>query len=356
MTVSAEPGVAAALRRATSSPSSTLTAAGGVGGASGRAPGHAWGRVPDFFIVGHFKCGTTALYEMLRQHPQIYMPDTKELWFFSPELRSRGRSPSAARPETLAGYLELFAPARADQRTGEASPSYLMSATAAERIAAERPDARIVAILREPASFLRSFHLQCVRNHVETETDLGRALALEPARRRGERIPRFCSRPHELLYSDHVRYVRQLLSYEQAFGRARMLVLIYEDFRRDNEAALREVLRFLDVDEQAPIRPVEANPSVRVRSQRLHELTQTASLGRGPLARAAKVAVKSVTWRSLRRRALRATRKRIVYGDVAAPDPNLMAELRRRFAPEVAALSEYLGRDLVSLWGYDRLR
>ena len=31
-------------------------------------------RVPDFFIVGHAKCGTTALYEMLRAHPQIYMP------------------------------------------------------------------------------------------------------------------------------------------------------------------------------------------------------------------------------------------------------------------------------------------
>lgn len=311
--------------------------------------------VPDFFIVGHFKCGTTALYEMLRQHPQIYMPETKELWFFSPELRSREREPSMARPETLERYAELFASARAEQRTGEASPSYLMSETAAERIAAERPDARIIALLREPASFLRSFHLQCVRNHVETETDLARALSLEDARRRGELIPRFCARPHELLYSEHVRYVQQLRRYEQAFGRERMLVLIYEDFRRENDAALREVLRFLAVDELARIQPVEANPSVRVRSQRLHELMQSASLGRGPISRGAKAAIKAVTWRSLRRRAMRSTRTRVLYADVAPPDPSVMIALRRRFAPEVVALSEYLGRDLVSLWGYDRL-
>jgi hypothetical protein len=48
-------------------------------------------------------------------------------------------------------------------------------------------------------------------------------------------------------------------------------------------------------------------------------------------------------------------RRRFLYADPEPPDPVLMAELRRRFAPEVRALQEHLGRDLVSLWGYDEL-
>ncbi len=312
-------------------------------------------RAPDFFIVGHFKCGTTALYEMLKAHPQIFMPETKELWFFSPELRSRDRQPSRLRPERMEDYLALFEAAAPGQCAGEASPSYLMSDTAARRIAEVRPDARIIAILREPAAFLRSFHLQCVRNHVESETDLGKALALEDARRQGREIPRFCARPHELLYSDHVRYVEQLERYRAVFPAEQILVLIYEDFRRENEATIRRVQRFLGVDDDVPLQASEANRSVRVRSQRVHELTQSVSLGRGPLSRGAKAAIKTFTSRRLRRRALTATRERVVYADTRPPDAALMRELRRRYRPNVEALSEYLDRDLVSLWGYDEL-
>ena len=55
--------------------------------------------VPDFFIVGHPKCGTTALFEMLRTHPQIYMPDCKETFYFADELRF---PPPAPRQRTAA--------------------------------------------------------------------------------------------------------------------------------------------------------------------------------------------------------------------------------------------------------------
>src|ERR1700739_2766750 len=68
------------------------------------------GRVPDFSIVGHEKCGTTALYLMLSRHPQIFMPKMKEPRFFSPELRSRfKRLGPGALPETLEQYTSLFA-------------------------------------------------------------------------------------------------------------------------------------------------------------------------------------------------------------------------------------------------------
>jgi hypothetical protein len=312
-------------------------------------------RVPEFFVVGHHKCGTSALYEMLRRHPQIYMPDVKETWYFSPELRSIGkkRRVAAARPETFDQYLSLFDQAQADQRVGENSPAYLMSRLAARRIGDVRPDARIIAILREPASFLRSFHLQCLRNHVETEKSFAKAIALEQARREGERIPRHSHRPHELLYSDHVRYVEQLQSYHAVFQPEQVLVLIYEEFRRDNEATVKKVLSFLDVDDSLPIEVIEANPSYRVRSPQLHELVRSVYMGRGPVSRRVKAGVKSVTSRAVRRDLLRLTRRRVVYGEPELEDEVVMLELRQRFKGEVVALSEYLDRDLVRLWGYD---
>ena len=312
------------------------------------------GRVPDFFIVGHPKSGTTALYEMLRSHPQIYMPDLKESWFFAPELRARpqpGRS--VKRPDTLEEYLALFEAATPAQRAGEATPSYLRSHTAARRIAELQPDARIIAILREPASFLRSFHLQCLENRTETESDLREAMALEQARSEGEKIPRACGAPEALRYSTHVRYIEQLRRYHAAFGPERVLVLIYDDFRNDNEATVRRALRFLEVDDTAPIEVTEANPTVRVRSQRLEELLRSTYQGRSPTARAVKATVKALTPSGLRREALHATQRHVVYGDPRPPDAALMLELRRRFKGEVVALSEYLGRDLLTLWGYD---
>jgi hypothetical protein len=314
-------------------------------------------KVPEFFVVGHHKCGTSALYEMLRRHPQIYMPEVKETWYFSPELRSRGkrRKVVPGRPETLEQYLSLFDGATSGQRIGENSPAYLMSHTAARSIAELQPDARIIAILREPASFLRSFHLQCLRNHVETEKDFAKAISLEAARREGRLIPRHSHRPHELLYSDHVRYVEQLRRFHAVFPRERVLVLIYEDFRRDNDATVRQVLRFLEVDDSAPIEVIEANPSVRVRSPQLHELIRSVYIGRGPVSRAAKRAITSVTSRELRREMLRLTRRGVLYGQPKPEGEDVMLELRRRFKGEVVALSEYLDRDLVSLWGYDAI-
>jgi hypothetical protein len=314
------------------------------------------GRLPDFFIVGQAKSGTTALYEMLRRHPQIFMPELKEPWFFAPELRSPFRDPrTSPRPETIEEYRALFASARPDQRAGEASSSYLTSVGAAERIAAVQPAARIIATFREPASFLRSLHFQCVQNHVETETDFRRAIELEPERRQGRRLPRSSPRPQALLYSDHVRYAEQLRRYHSRFPPEQVLVLIYDDFRADNEATLRRVLRFLEVDDAAALETIEAAPTVRVRSRRLHELMRAVSVGRGPVSRTVKASVKTLTPQSLRRGSMRALRRNVVFAEPRPPDEEFMLELRRRYKDEVVALGEYLGRDLVSLWGYDAI-
>jgi len=312
-------------------------------------------RLPDFFLAGHPKSGTTALYEALRRHPQIYMPDCKEPWFFAPELHERTPPRPEGTPATLAEYAALFAAAEPGQRVGEASAEYLWSRGAAAAIAEVQPAAKVIAVLREPASFLHSLHLQFLQTYVETEPDLRRALALESERREGRSIPRHTYWPAALLYSEHVRYTEQLARCYEALSREQVLVLVYDDFRRDPGEFVRTVLRFLEVDDSVELHAPEANPTVRARSQRLHELVHAVGVGRGPVSRAAKTAIKAVTPAGLRRRALYATQERLVFGPPEAPDEALMAELRRRYRPEVERLAEHLGRDLVAEWGYDRL-
>ena len=294
-------------------------------------------RIPEFFIVGHPKSGTTALYEMLRRHPQIYMPDLKETRYFAPELHPGARE-HAGHPRTRGDYLALFACARPEQRAGEASPSYLRSAFAAARIAELRPDARIIAILREPASFLRSLHLELVQEHVETEKDFRKAVAREELRRRSEQIADSAIQPGFKYSSERVRYVDQLRRYYDVFAREQVLVLIYDDFRADNEATVRGVLRFLGVDDGLPVESIEANPTVAVRSVRMDGFVRSMYLGRGPAGRAVKAGIKVLTPRRLRRGGLEVLQKRVLYGAPPVVDEELMLELRRRFKGEVVEI------------------
>ena len=71
---------------------------------------------------------------------------------------------------------------------------------------------------------------------------------------------------------ERVRFVEQLRRYYAVFPAEQVLVLIYDDFRADNEGTVRRVLRFLGVDDRVALDVMEANPTVHVRSQRLHEL------------------------------------------------------------------------------------
>ena len=235
------------------------------------------------------------------------------------------------------------------------SPSYLWSRTAASRIAELRPDARIIAILREPASFLRSLHLELLQDHVETEKDLGKAIALDEVRRQEKEVRHSDSQKGLRYSAERVQYVEQLRRYHAVFPPEQVLVLIYDDFRADNEGTVRQVLRFLEVDDTSPIEVTEANPTVLVRSPRLYALVRSLYLGRGLGARAAKAGIKALTPRQLRRDGLESFRRGVLYGKPRPPDEELMLELRRRSKGEVVALSEYLDRDLVTLWGYDSI-
>lgn len=290
---------------------------------------------------------------MLRGHPQIFMPDLKEPNYFADELIDN--KPPADLPATIDDYLSLFAPARPAQLAGEASVLYLWSRTSARNIAQACPDARIITIVREPASFLCSLHLQLLNTRVESQPDLSTALALEDTRREGRHLSETGYWPQLLYYSDHMTYMAQLTRYSDAFPEHQRLTLIYDDFRNDNRATLEKVMRFLEIDDTVSLSIEDVNQSTRMRAKHVKRLLDAASEGRGAGFSLFKRAAEAVTTQNVRHAAKRAVQRRVIEGKPHKPDAALMKRLRLRYKPEVEALADHLGRDLIKLWGYDAL-
>ncbi|HEX6654950.1 MAG TPA: sulfotransferase [Candidatus Limnocylindria bacterium] len=290
--------------------------------------------IPDFYLVGAFKCGTTALYDYLRQHPQIYMPFHKEPLFFGDDLTRRyGRM-------TRSQYEALFADAKPGQRIGEASAWYLYSRSAAREIKAAAPDARIIVMLRNPVDVMYAQHSQLLFNVEENIVDFADALAAEPARRRGERLPPGPLRVENLYYRESVQFADQLRRYLDAFGRERVLVIVYDDFRDNTPGTYRRVLEFLGVDPTVVAAFGVSNPNKRVRSRILQRLVYQPP---GPLVRLVPVIRRFPFAHAVRARLLglnSAAQRR------SPMDPNLRHRLLAEFESPIRDLGELIGRDL----------
>ena len=284
--------------------------------------------------MGAFKCGTTALFDYLRQHPQVFMPFHKEPLFFGDDLTRRyGRM-------TREQYLALFREAAAGQRIGEASAWYLYSESAAREIAAFSPDALIVVMLRNPVEVMYAQHSQLLFNAQEDISDFATALDAEPARQRGERLPPGPLRPETLFYRHSVHFAPQLRRYFDVFGRDRVHVIVYDDFRDRTADAYRGVLEFLGVDPSFQPDFAVRNPNKRVRFRVLQRLIYQPP---GPLVRVVPWLRRFPLVHRLRGAALRMNSTPVRRTPM---DPALRERLLREMAPEITELGELIGRDL----------
>ncbi len=293
------------------------------------------GRLPDFFIAGAPKCGTTSMYAYLRQHPQIFMPFLKEPLFFGADLTHRyGRMQPAE-------YLALFRPARADQVVGEASAWYLYSETAAREIHDAVPGAKIIVMLRNPIDVMHAQHSQLRFNRQEDIADFGEALAAEPRRLEGRDLPSGTFRRENLFYRRMVRFAEQLERYFDVFGRDRVHVVIYDDLRADTAAEYRGVLAFLEVDASVEVTLEPRNQSKRIRSTLIQRLVWDPPLVRrlAPMLRRFPIAHR-VRDAVLRVNSVSSSRETL--------DPGLRADLVRELKPEITRLERLLDRDLAS--------
>jgi hypothetical protein len=294
-------------------------------------------RRPDFFIVGAPKSGTTALYEYLRQHPQVFMADPKEPNFFGADVERR-RTPRIGLDE----YLSYFAQAGDAKRVGEASVRYLHSRTAAQEIAEFAPRGQAIIMLRDPVEMMYSMHGELVFIGAEDITDFADALAAEDDRSRGRRIPGGANKPAALLYRDSARFADQVQRYFDALGRDQVLVLVYDDFRDDTLDTYRRVLQFLGVDPSFVPQMGIVNPSKQPRSRLLLRLISNPPSW---LRRVLGAALPPRQRKRLFRRALALNARTAPRRPM---DPELRARLKAEFAPEVRRLGELIARDLTA--------
>lgn len=304
-------------------------------------------RRPDLFIIGAAKCGTTSVYEYLKGHPEVFMSPAKEPRYFSPDLASdAGHDLLYGRDE--ARYLALFDEARDEKRLGEASVRYIYSRDAPRLIHEFDPNAYLVAMIRNPVDMVYSMHNQRLSEGAEPIEDFEAALAAEPDRMAGRGIPAG-SNPMLSVYRPRARFSEQLPVWFETFGRERVHVIVFEDMVRDPAAEFRRLLEFLQVDPSYQPESFAAhNPSHRPRSLALRALTNS---------RLPQWIVWTLLPRLIGDRATRGMVRKFRHSRLnrrpaprQALSPELRARLEQDFAPDVARLSELLGRDLAALW------
>ena len=306
-------------------------------------------RTPDFTIVGAPKCGTTAMYQYLSGHPEIFLPEAKEIHFYGQDLTWHREPVTRAFYEAQYAGAEPSMPgAQGPVAVGEVAVWYLLSETAAEEIHTANPDGRIVIMLRSPAEMLYSLHSQLVYSGDEDILDFAEALAAEPDRRAGRRLPvsthtGLYAPPAEcVLYTRVVSYTAQVQRYIERFGRDRVHVVIFDDFKADTAASYRDLVRFIGVSTGHQPDFEIVNPNTQARSHLARRAIQTARF------HPASQALRRLP--GVRRVGRKATEALQQFNTRTAPrpplDPALRNALRNQLAPEVETLGALLGRDL----------
>jgi len=204
--------------------------------------------LPNFLVVGAARCGTTSLHYYLAQHPDICMSDVKEPNFFLFD-QTGDRRPFVADRRIIGksiadrhAYERLFSSPSASA-VGEASPLYLYVEETPALIAGILPDARIIAVLRDPVDRAWS-HFRYVTGMPAGEAS---SAFLEAAR---VELP-LPDEPYRTgtHYLRLGRYARQLQRYVDGFGRDAVMCLSYDDLVGSPNAVLAEVCRFLGIDD-----------------------------------------------------------------------------------------------------------
>lgn len=280
--------------------------------AEGGAGPVAGARLPDFLIIGSPKSGTTSLAAWLGAHPDVFVPPQKELHFFSRDDRW------ALGPDW---YASEFAPA-GRRLAGEATPNYLDDEAVAPRLADTVPDARLIAIVREPVERAWSHHCY--------DRDLG--IDSTPF----EQIAAGAGGPDEHRYVRQGRYVRHLRRFADLVPREHTLVLLFDDLRDEPEATWRQVCSFLGISAD----PVPAAVGT------VHNRHYTV---RFPRVREAMV-----RWRAWKRlpfgiapRLDRLLRSERPYDELS---PALREQLRATYAADNSDLAVWLRRALPEGW------
>lgn len=289
--------------------------------------------LPTFFILGAAKAGTTSLYGLLKQHPEIYLSYVKEPMFFShDENYQRG----------LEWYAETFFPkSRRYSRRGEATPHYLYWAEkVAPRMKAAygEQEVKFVVIFRDPVQRAYSWYWNMVKEGKE-DLPFPQALAAEGERIRANWEHLYHAGFMTYGYYRGGCYATQVEEFLKYFPRQQFYFLLQEDLRNLEDETFRGLLCFLGVDSSISFTPVVANPASLPRHRALHRWLHSPS--------AMKEWIKAVIPLRWRYRFKVWLTERNMENISYPPLPQDVAfGLREKYRDEIDRLENLIGRDL----------
>lgn len=301
-------------------------------------------RKPNTFLIGAAKCGTSALAGYLGSHPGVFFCNPKEPRYWCRDLLGDMRyNRSSAPVETLEGYQSLFAGAKDEPVIAEGSTLYLRSEVAVPEILAFNPDAKFLVMLRNPVDMFHSWHNYLLTRFVEDERSPQRAWDLQEARARGEHLPDGCDLPVRLQYREMIRLGTQMQRVFDAVPRARVHVILNEDFAADTAGAYRQTLGFLGLPDDGRMEFPRLNAAHEYKSKWLaRRLVAPPRWLLGAYGKARKQ-LPGVLPSGLRTKLLKPLSAEKAKTKLP---PDLRQAIAHEMRGEVALLSSLLGRDL----------
>lgn len=219
-------------------------------------------RLPNLFIVGAPKCGTTAWVEYLRTHPDIFFTEYKEHCYFAVDL------PRFRLTRTAEDYAALFAESGDARVIGEASAMYLFSEAAAAAIREHDPASKILIFLRDQEEYLPSLHNQFLWEFAEEIEDFETVWRLS-GRRPRETIPPACLEPRTLDYKAMGDFRRQVERYLANFPPDQLHIVRFHDWTANPRSTYLEILDFLGLEDDGRTAFPPINQGMRYRSRPL---------------------------------------------------------------------------------------
>lgn len=201
---------------------------------------------PNFFIVGVPKSGTTALCHYLSEHPNVFVSNPKEPFYWCADFPN---SKSHHKMTSLENYLRLFEGAK-DQHSaiGEGSTTYMQSRVAIKSIMEFNPEARFIAMLRNPIDVAYGMHGELVRHLLEDEPDFSKAWQLQKDRAEGRALPSLTRMEHQLQYGDVASFSSQLERLMGYVPEHQRMVVVFEDFVSDTASVYEKAVSFLGLE------------------------------------------------------------------------------------------------------------
>ncbi|TAK12079.1 MAG: hypothetical protein EPO32_09875 [Anaerolineae bacterium] len=298
------------------------------------------GRMPDFLLIGAIKSATTSLFLTLEQHPRVFRSPVKEANFFNlvgtaaPPERGRGESPVRF-ISSLDDYTAIFAPAGESQLVGEGTPTYLQNPYAAQQIANYVPQARLIAILRNPIDRAYSHYLMDA-GQLKESRGFEEVIHAELAGFGGQPAPEGPP-PLQTGYLYTGLYWHHLQTYHRLLPAAQLKTILFEDFAHHRDETLKDLCVHLGIDPHFAF-----GPSQRIMES--YSVRQAGVMGLLKRVRAGRL-LRRIFPQRVARKIRSAGLSQLT--EKPKPMPNAArAALLEFYRPEIVRLQNLLGRDL----------